>query len=231
MFDSLLTYARLTNDTSHNAAVSQGLQHQMGPLENFMPLNQTKAMANDDVAYWALAAITAQEYGLPKVEGDQQQQQQQQPSWLNIAVNAWNDMAERWDESTCGGGIRWQIFPFNTGYDYKTAPGWYFLLSARLGQITGNQTYFDEAAKAYEWAEKVGLVVEEDGKTSVFDGTSVKTNCSQVNRLQWSNGQAAFVLGSATLWNKVSFLSLSLLRAGFCDKSVPRGIPYQLPPS
>jgi mannan endo-1,6-alpha-mannosidase len=43
-------------------------------------------------------------------------------SYLEVAVNSFNNMMGRWDESSCGGGLRWQIYPENSyGYDYKNS--------------------------------------------------------------------------------------------------------------
>jgi mannan endo-1,6-alpha-mannosidase len=43
------------------------------------------------------------------------------PSWLSICDNVFNDFVSRWDlaHNTCGGGLKWQIFPSSAGYTYK----------------------------------------------------------------------------------------------------------------
>jgi len=114
-----------------------------------------------------------------------------------------DSQAPRWDTGTCGGGLKWQIFTFNSGYNYKNAisTGTFFQLAARLYQYTGNQTYADWATTAYEWATNVGLI---DDEYHIFDGTDDTTNCSQINHLQWSANAGLFIYGSAVMYNIVS---------------------------
>lgn len=131
------------------------------------------------------------------------------PSWLDLATNVFNDQASRWDTSTCGGGLRWQVFTFNAGYDYKNSisTGAFFQLAARLAKYTGNQTYAVWASKSYEWASSVGFI---DTEFQVFDGALVEGNCSVVNRLQWTYAAGAFLYGSAVMTNFVRSYLLAL---------------------
>lgn len=124
------------------------------------------------------------------------------PSWLDLAVNAFNDQASRWDTATCGGGLRWQIFTFNHGYDYKNAlsTGTFFQLAARLAMYTGNQTYADWATKSYDWTRSVGFISDD---YKVFDGALVKGNCSVIDRPQWTYAAGTFMYGSAVMTNLV----------------------------
>jgi mannan endo-1,6-alpha-mannosidase len=120
-----------------------------------------------------------------------------------VAQNVFEDQAARWDDSTCGGGLRWQIFTFNNGYNYKNtfANGQFLALSARLARYTGNKTYSDWAEKAYTWSTTVGLVSTQG---SVYDGADVTTNCSAPNHIQWSSTAGAYLYGSAVMYNIVS---------------------------
>lgn len=124
------------------------------------------------------------------------------PSWLDLAVNVFNDQASRWDTSTCGGGLRWQIFTFNAGYNYKRAisSGVFFQLAARLARYTGNQTYADWATKSYDWTSSIGFLSQD---YKVFDGADINVNCSTLNRLQWTYTAGAFMYGSAVMTNFV----------------------------
>ena len=128
------------------------------------------------------------------------------PTWLELAINVFNDQASRWDTKYCGGGLRWQIFTFNDGYNYKNtlSNGAFFQLAARLARYTGNQTYADWATKSYDWTASVGLISDD---YRVFDGASVDDNCSTVNRVQWTYAAGAFLYGSAVMTN---FARLSL---------------------
>jgi len=107
---------------------------------------------------------------------------------------------QRWDTETCDGGLRWQIFPFNVGYNYKQSftGAAFFQLAARLAQYTGNQTYADWAERQYDWMTDVGLIARNG---AVYDGTDVNTNCSQLNHIQWTYNPGALIYGSAVMYN------------------------------
>lgn len=124
------------------------------------------------------------------------------PSWLDLAINVFNDQASRWDTQNCGGGLRWQIFTFNEGYDYKNTASnaAFFQLAARLARYTGNQTYADWATKTYDWISSVGFITDD---YRVFDGAFVDGNCSAISRLQWTYNVGAFMYGSAVMTNLV----------------------------
>lgn len=51
--------------------------------------------------------------------------------------------------------------------------------------------------------ESVGLVSE---TFQVFDGTDVMANCTQLNKLQWTNNVGAFLCGSAVVYNLTMLL-------------------------
>jgi mannan endo-1,6-alpha-mannosidase len=192
MFDTLIQYWALTGDDQYNNIVSQGIQFQEGDHADFMPLNQTKSLGNDDQSIWASAAMTAVELSFPAPSADS--------SWLSLAENVFNDLVARWDESTCGGGLRWQIFPFNIGYDYKNSVsnGGFFQLAARLARHTGNATYSDWADKVFAWSTTAGFV---DAKYNVYDGASVTNNCSSINHVQFSLNAGLYLSGAAHLYN------------------------------
>lgn len=71
-----------------------------------MPPNQTKDLGNDDQVFWAFAAMAAAELNFPNPPSDQ-------PQWLALAQAVFNTQALRWDTTSCGGGLKWQIFSFN----------------------------------------------------------------------------------------------------------------------
>ncbi len=124
------------------------------------------------------------------------------PSWLDLAINVFNDQVLRWDTKTCEGGLRWQLYSFNAGYDYKNAMsnGAFFQLAARLARYTGNQTYADWATKSYDWTSSVGFI-NDDYK--VFDGALVDGDCSAISHLQWTYAAGTFLYGSAVMTNFV----------------------------
>jgi hypothetical protein len=55
------------------------------------------------IGFWGMAAMVAAELRFPDPPKDQ-------PQWLSLAQAVFNTQAPRWDPTTCGGGLRWQIF-------------------------------------------------------------------------------------------------------------------------
>lgn len=113
----------------------------------------------------------------------------------------------RWDTTTCGGGLRWQIFTFNNGFNYKNSisNGCFFNLAARLAKYTGNNTYAEWAEKTWDWTVGVGLL---DNNYYVYDGSDDTINCTRVNRIQWTYNAGAFLLGAANMYNHTNGSSL-----------------------
>lgn len=196
MFGSLLDYYYYTGDDQFNAAVTQGMLHQVGPYNDYMTPNQTKTTGNDDQGFWALSAMSAAEQKYPNPPSDK-------PQWLALAQAVFNTQASRWDEEFCGGGLRWQVFSFNTGWDYKNtiSNGVFFNLAARLAKYTGNQTYADWAEKAWDWTVAVGQMSPD---YHFYDGAHTGENCTDINRIQWTYQPGVYLLGAAVMYNFVS---------------------------
>jgi len=193
MFGTMIDYWFLTGDTSYNEATTQAMLHQASPSEDFMPENQTRTLGNDDQGFWAMAAMSATENKFPDPPEDQ-------PQWLSIVQAVFNQYASRWDTEKCNGGLRWQIFRFNNGFEYKNSisNGCFFNIAARLARYTGNQTYADWATKIFEWEEQVGLINPEG---DVTDGITVRTGCSDRDTNQWSYNHGIFLHGAAYMYN------------------------------
>ncbi|TGO39629.1 hypothetical protein BHYA_0050g00140 [Botrytis hyacinthi] len=193
MLMTLIDYWRYTGDTSYNSIVSEALLFQAGPDADYMPANQTKDEGNDDQGFWGMAAMLAAESNFQNPPADQ-------PQWLALAQAVFNEMASRWDTSTCGGGLRWQIFTFNNGFTYKNsiANGCFFNIGARLARYTGNQTYADWAETIWQWEQSVGLI---DSSYNIYDGSSDTDNCASVDRLQWSYNAGIYLHGAANMFN------------------------------
>ncbi len=193
MLGALVDYWYYTGDTTYNDVTTQAMLFQIGPNQDYMPPNQTKTEGNDDQAFWGLAAMSAAEVNFPNPPADQAQ-------WLALAQAVFNTQAARWDTSTCNGGLRWQIFTFNNGYNYKNSisNGCFFNLAARLAKYTGNDTYAQWAERAYNWTASIGLL---DNNYYIYDGSDDTINCSNVNRLQWTYNAGTFLLGAANMYN------------------------------
>ena len=196
---TLIDYWRYTGDSSHNDVVSQALLFQVGPNNDYMPPNQTKDEGNDDQGFWGMAAMLAAETNFPNPAPTQ-------PQWLALAQAVFNEMVTRWDTTTCGGGLRWQIFSFNNGFTYKNsiANGCFFNLAARLARYTGNTTYSSWAETIWDWEASIGLI---DSSYNIYDGSSDTTNCSTVDRLQWTYNAGIYLHGAANMFNLVSICS------------------------
>lgn len=193
MFNAFIDYWYYTGDTRYNAITAQAMEHQIGDYDAFMPENQTKTLGNDDQAFWGMAAMSAAENKLPDLGNGK-------PSWLALAQAVFNTQKSRWDTQTCGGGLKWQIFTFNNGYNYKNAisNGCFFNIAARLYKYLGNETYSDWAEKAWEWELSVGLMSSD---FHFYDGTDDLQNCSTINRIQWTYNAGVHMAGAAAMWN------------------------------
>ncbi|KAI4683361.1 uncharacterized protein J4E88_004536 [Alternaria novae-zelandiae] len=191
VFNALIDYSYLTGDSQYDSIVSEGIQAQLGEDYAFMPANQTGQITNEDQTTWALAALTAAETGFSPPENR---------SWAEYAAEVFDVQVLRWDEETCGGGLRYTIFTFQSGYDYKSnaATGDFFLLAARLAKLTGNETYSEWADKSYTWAKDRGLISDD---YDVYDGTASLDNCEDANRVQWSYIHSVYTEGSAIMQN------------------------------
>ncbi|KAH8595236.1 glycoside hydrolase family 76 protein [Bisporella sp. PMI_857] len=193
MFMGLVDYWYYTGDTTYNENTRQALIHQAGTSYDFMPANQTKTEGNDDQGFWGMAAMAAAESNFPNPPDDI-------PGWVAMAQAVFNLMTTRWDTTTCGGGLKWQIFSFNAGYNYKNsiANGCFFNIAARLAQYTGNQTYADWAEKIWDWEVSVGLIGTD---YAVKDGSDDTLNCTQVDGGRWSYNQGIYLFGAAVMYN------------------------------
>ncbi|KAK6397143.1 hypothetical protein LTR65_007643 [Meristemomyces frigidus] len=196
MFGSLIDYWYYTGDSTYNEVVSEALLFQTGSENDFMPPNQTKSEGNDDQAFWGMAAMSAAEVKFPNPPDDQ-------PQWLALAQAVFNSQAARWDNTSCAGGLKWQIFTFNTGYNYKNSisNGAFFNMASRLGYYTQNQTYFEWADRMWDWVEGVGLM---STSYAVFDGTDDTLNCTQQNHIQWTYNAGVYLLGASVMWNQTN---------------------------
>ncbi|CAN9176463.1 unnamed protein product [Alternaria alternata] len=192
MFNSFIDYWYYTGDDTYNAITRQAMVHQIGNPKAFMPDNQTSTLGNDDQAFWGMTAMSAAETKLPDVEGEM--------SWLSLAIAVFNTQAPRWNTQTCGGGLNWQIFRFNNGFDYKNtiSNGAFFNIAARLAKYTGNATYVEWAERAWDWQYSVGLISPD---YHFFDGTSERQNCTEKNHIQWTYNAGIHMSGVAALWN------------------------------
>jgi mannan endo-1,6-alpha-mannosidase len=195
MFMTLINYWYYTGDDTYNNETVQAILWQAGSNYDLMPTNQTLTEGNDDQGFWAMAVMTAAEVNFPNPPTGI-------PGWVAIAQAVFNQMTTRWDNTTCGGGLRWQIFTWNAGYTYKNsiANGCFFNIAARLARYTGNQTYADWATKIWDWEMAVGLI---GPNYAVYDGSSDTTNCSEIDQALYSYNQGIYLFGAAVMYSVV----------------------------
>ncbi|CCK68371.1 putative mannan endo-1,6-alpha-mannosidase KNAG_0A07180 [Huiozyma naganishii CBS 8797] len=192
---SMLDYSWFMDNDTYDSQIMSAMLHQTGEHNNYIPLNQSTTEGNDDQAFWGIAAMTAAERNFTNPPEDK-------PQWLYLAQAVFNTMALRWDTESCGGGLRWQIFNWNSGYDYKNtvSNGALFHMASRLARYTGNQSYVDWAEKVYDWMWDVH-VISNSTYMFVYDGVDANDNCSTVTQYQWTYNHGLLLAGSAYLYN------------------------------
>lgn len=160
-------------------------------------LTTLHAQGNDDQVFWGLAAMTAAELKFPDVSNGF--------SWLSLAQGVFNSQKGRWETSMCGGGLTWQMFPYQgTGYTMKNAisNGGFFQLAARLARYTEDQEYKDWANKVWDWSVNTPLV---NNKTWVVqDSTEGTENCKDGANIPWTYNYGTYLMGAAYMYNSVS---------------------------
>ncbi|KAK0387452.1 hypothetical protein NLU13_5764 [Sarocladium strictum] len=195
MWGTLIDYWFLTGDSTYNQEIMTAMQFQVGPNQDYMPPNQTASLGNDDQGFWGMSAMLAAENKFPDPPSDK-------PGWLALAQGVWNTQAspDRHDE-TCGGGLRWQIPFANNGYNYKNsiANGCFFNIGARLARYTGNDSYAKSAEQTWDWMESVGFI--DPNTYAIYDGAHVETNCTDINKAEFSYNNAVWTLGAAYMYN------------------------------
>lgn len=192
MFMTLIEYWSVTGDSSYNQIITDSLLFQAGDDYDYMPPNQTLTEGNDDQAFWAFAALSAAEHGLPDLPN--------KPSWVTLAQAVFNLQAGRWDTAHCGGGLRWQIFSWNSGYSYKNtiSNSCFFQIAARLARYTNDDLYFQWADTVYDWIVDSRLIGPE---YEVYDGVDIGDNCTTISHLLWTYNYGNMIAGCAYMYN------------------------------
>ncbi|KAL4874264.1 glycoside hydrolase [Aspergillus karnatakaensis] len=194
LFMSLIFYQYYTGDDQYNDLITQGMQHQAGNGD-YMPSNYSSYLGNDDQFFWGATAMTAAEVGFPEDDSEDAY------SWLSLAQGVFNSQIERWDTENCGGGLRWQLYPYQAGYLMKNSisNGGLFQLAARLARYTNNDTYADWAQTIWDWSVSSPLV---NNKTwNVADSTDINDGCSTQGNNQWSYNYGTYLIGTAYMYN------------------------------
>jgi mannan endo-1,6-alpha-mannosidase len=126
------------------------------------------------------------------------------PSWLTICDNVFNDYVSRWyvANSTCGGGLKWQVFSTSNDYTYKNSisNGGVFQLAARLARFTNNQTYYAWTETVWDWSVSLNLL---NNKYDVNDDAGETSNYTNIDHTKWSYNIAIYLYGAAVLHNYI----------------------------
>lgn len=193
-FGGVLENWFLCQNTTYEDLLYDALISQAGPDEDYIPANQTMVEGNDDQCVWGLTIMDAVERNFTNPDDG--------AGWLAMSQAVFNTMWSRWEPEHCGGGLRWQIFTWNSGYDYKNtiSNGCLFQLAARLGRYTGNTTYLKVASEVFDWLTDIGYVVLGDA-ADVYDGADISENCSDITKYQWSYNNGAILGGAAYMYN------------------------------
>lgn len=182
------------NETFHDI-LYEAMIHQAGPNYDYMPGNQSLTEGNDDQGVWGLTLLQAAERNFTDDKDH---------SWLSMAQSIYNQMHSRWDDTSCGGGLRWQIFTWNSGYNYKNSisNGCYFNIAARLYRFTEDDRYLDTAKQIWDWMWDVGFMDDKnkDGFV-IYDGANDDNNCTDLTIHKWSYIYAVWLSGCAYLYN------------------------------
>lgn len=192
----LLDYQYLLQNKTYDSYMVKGLSHQAGSDGSYMPSNQSLTEGNDDQGFWGIAAIGAAERNFTNPpSGDH--------GWLYSAQAVFNTMKNRWDTSECGGGLRWQIYTWNSGYDYKNvvSNGVFLNIASRLARYTGNSTYSDWADKIWVWLADSGFVQENGDSYLVYDGSGTENNCSNPSTEEWSYNYGLLISATSYMYD------------------------------
>ncbi|ESZ94071.1 glycoside hydrolase family 76 protein [Sclerotinia borealis F-4128] len=226
MWGTLIDYWYYTGDSSYNDDAMAGIQWQTGANNDMMPANWSQSMGNDDQGFWGMTAMSAAETKFPDPPSDR-------PGWLALAQAVFNTQAWRIDNSSCGGGLRWQVYPYLTGYNYKNsiANGCFFNIGARLARYTNNETYAQFAEETWNWVTSVGYM---DKNYNIFDGAHIEENCTDINKVQFSYNSGVYLLGAATMYNYTNGSAIweervkGLLNATFTNFFPTNKIAYEI---
>ncbi|KAI0100059.1 glycosyl hydrolase family 76-domain-containing protein [Nemania sp. FL0031] len=193
LWAAMLDYRSRTGDTQYDDKISEGLLFQRGPNNDYLSPNWTASEGNDDQAIWGMAALLAAETDFPEPDNF---------TYTSLAQNIFDeqsDQARRVNNGTCEGGLRWQIFFANNGYNFVStiANVAYANLAARLSLQSGNKTEASAVEDTFSFLQSSKLI---DGKYNVFDGAQAE-DCDEINKLQFSIASALALESAAVMYN------------------------------
>ena len=201
-FGLMIENVYLCENDTFTYLLQEALIEQSGTDWDFMPSSQTMVEGNDDQGVWGLTLMTAAERNFSRAANGTESRDDI-PSWITMVQAIYNTMLARWDTTYCNGGLRWQIYTWNNGYNYKNtiANGCLFNIAARLGRYFNNQTYLDEAEKVFDWLVDVDFVSLNGSSSKIYDGATTTTNCTYMTTIEWSYNYGIILGGAAYMYN------------------------------
>ncbi|KAI9329462.1 glycosyl hydrolase family 76-domain-containing protein [Obelidium mucronatum] len=175
-WDLFYKYMQYSGDTTHLSFVDQNIQLSAGSSSDFLdglnPILEISGRWNDDIAWWALAAMTATEtFGSNAIVAKDKIQDGFNPTYFSLANNTFYEIWMNWD-AQCGGG---EAIPLLKSTITNVEE---MELGARLYAITRNPDYKSKFDQIYEWLKNSGLISSSD--YTVYDSVTVG-KCDQVS--------------------------------------------------
>ncbi|ODV62954.1 glycoside hydrolase family 76 protein [Ascoidea rubescens DSM 1968] len=195
-FGGLIDMWYFCENNTYEELIYDALMHQRGDNNDYIPANQSLTEGNDDQGFWGFAVLEAVEKNFTNPPEDE-------PGWLALTQAIFNTMEARWDTEYCNGGLRWQIFTWNNGYNYKNtiSNGCLFNIAARLARYTKNETYVEVAERVFDWLIEVEFINITGTDYYINDGGTVEHNCTDFTIFEWTYNFAVFISGCAYLYN------------------------------
>ncbi|ANZ74285.1 BA75_01392T0 [Komagataella pastoris] len=187
----------MCDNNTYEEIIYDALLHQTGDNYNYIPANQSTTEGNDDQGFWGFAAMGAAERNFTEPPEDY-------PSWVALTQAVYNTMWARWDNATCAGGLRWQIFTWNSGYDYKNtiSNGCLLHIAARLARFTQNESYGDTAEEVWQWLDDVGFINDQGGTYLIYDGANIVSGeCTDITTIEWTYNYGVLMAGCAYMYD------------------------------
>ncbi|KAK6091860.1 hypothetical protein MT418_007711 [Batrachochytrium dendrobatidis] len=210
MWGAFGEYARYTKDLQFVPIVTNALSN--GSISNtqvnskevgsFLGADQRLGATllgrwNDDIAWYGLATLTFAELTgktalLPRSKTI---------SYLQVAINTYDEIMQQHDPTTCGGGIFWSRDRTRADTkDYKSVITNVQMMvhSAKLGIITGDPKYMATADTLYKWLQTSGLITPD---FHVLDGLSIAGCVKDAREFSYNAG---LLLGGLAYMHKAS---------------------------
>ncbi|KFH47733.1 putative mannan endo-1,6-alpha-mannosidase -like protein [Hapsidospora chrysogenum ATCC 11550] len=182
---TLLDYMLITSSRDYLEQAQNTVELQKAPLE-WWPEGDGyfRADSTDDTAWWGQAMLSL--YDLTN-----------STNYLDIAILDEEYIWSYWINSTCSGGVIWDI----PSLEYKNAISneQYIKLAASLhNRIPGDERYLQRALQAWEWFEGSGMI---NADKLVNDGLAENASgeCRNNNQTTWTYNQGMILGGLVEL--------------------------------